>query len=247
MLNTRSENVETAETQLMTGRGGLDYAQQQRIEKDSRVTPISHAPVLSPLYSQSFPIVQEVMKSDYVNTYMRLLAERRPGTLDHSIRDAVISVDIGKDKGLSGDDLILLAQSALFHDIGKLQIPGYLLKKTESLTDDDREHLRLHPMLGYEMLDRGLERYAVLLHHTFKKDPYPKYDQRDFVGMDRIMMLTEILAVSDILDALLDRTRTYKNPSSLQTIVTNLDDEFTGDRELAELALMRIDLNPYPI
>jgi len=246
MLNTRSENVENTVTPLMTGRGGLDYAQQQRIVKDSRVTSISRTPVLSPLYTQSFPIVQEVMKSDFVSSYMRLLADRRPETLDHSIRDAVISVDIGKDKGLSGDDLILLAQSALFHDIGKLQIPGYLLGK-KNLTEDDRQHLRQHPMLGYEMLDRGLERYAVLLHHTFKKDPYPQYDQRDFTGMDKILMLTEILAVSDILDALLDRTRTYKNPSSLQTIVTNLGDEFTGDRELAELALMRIDHNPYPI
>lgn len=72
------------------------------------------------------------LKEAYYGTMesLRLAVDAKDSyTAGHSDRVSYYSVLIGKQLGLSDDDLDILRQGALFHDIGKLGIPDAILQK----------------------------------------------------------------------------------------------------------------------
>ena len=46
----------------------------------------------------------------------------------------------------------ILYKSSHLHDIGKLQIPSSILNKTERLTDEEFAEIKLHPLIGVEIV-----------------------------------------------------------------------------------------------
>ena len=48
-------------------------------------------------------------------------------------------------------DLVLAAQ---MHDVGKIGLPPYILKKTAALTDDEWDQIKQHPRKGWDILSR---------------------------------------------------------------------------------------------
>ena len=74
----------------------------------------------------------EQLKDAYYGTIeaLRLAVDAKDTyTRNHSDRVSYYSVLIGKQIGLSEDDLETLKQGALFHDIGKIGIPDAILQK----------------------------------------------------------------------------------------------------------------------
>ena len=72
------------------------------------------------------------LKEAYYGTIeaLRLAVDAKDSyTRNHSDRVSYYSVLIGKEIGLSDEDLELLKQAALFHDIGKIGIPDVILQK----------------------------------------------------------------------------------------------------------------------
>ncbi|MCV5663760.1 HD domain-containing protein, partial [Escherichia coli] len=63
-------------------------------------------------------------------------------TRGHSERVARISVAIGRQLGLSEDEIEKLRISALLHDIGKIAIDDSILKKPAALTDEEYEIMK---------------------------------------------------------------------------------------------------------
>jgi len=92
--------------------------------------------------------------------------------------------------------------SGLLHDIGKIGIEDSVLRKPGRLTDEEFEHLKRHPQLGYNIL-RDIDRIkdvlpGVLHHHeAWNGKGYP----RGLVGTD-IPLLARIIAVADSFDAM---------------------------------------------
>ena len=74
----------------------------------------------------------EQLKEAYYGTIesLRLAVDAKDSyTAGHSDRVSYYSVLIGKQMGLSGEELDTLKQGALFHDIGKIGIPDAILQK----------------------------------------------------------------------------------------------------------------------
>jgi putative nucleotidyltransferase with HDIG domain len=90
-------------------------------------------------------------------------------THDHLKRVQVYAIQLGKDLGLSATELNALRAAAMLHDIGKLAVPEQILSKPGRLTAEEFEKMKIHPVVGAEILDRVQFPYPVvpivLAHH----------------------------------------------------------------------------------
>jgi HD-GYP domain-containing protein (c-di-GMP phosphodiesterase class II) len=86
------------------------------------------------------------------NLAMHLLATQEPDVFKHSERVAALAVAVGERLGMSVQALGELARAAELHDIGKVAIPFAVLQKPGPLTEQERELMRRHPIVGANLL-----------------------------------------------------------------------------------------------
>ena len=75
-------------------------------------------------------------------------------TGEHSSEVAGLAVGVGRRLGMSEVELERLRYGALLHDVGKIGIPGELLRKAGPLTAAERERMNEHTAIGARMLER---------------------------------------------------------------------------------------------
>ena len=75
-------------------------------------------------------------------------------THDHLRRVQTYAVEIGKELGLSDKELRALRAASILHDIGKLAVPDYILSKPGRLTPEEFEKMKIHPVVGAEIVER---------------------------------------------------------------------------------------------
>lgn len=118
----------------------------------------------------------------------------------HPMNVAVLSMIVGKEAGLSQDDMTALGLGALFHDIGKEQIDKRILKKRD-LSKTEQGVLRQHPVLGAKLLlevdafPKSVARIVAQHHERMDGSGYPS-------GLkgDQIDKLARIVGIADGYD-----------------------------------------------
>ncbi|MGN6202069.1 MAG: HD domain-containing phosphohydrolase [Solirubrobacterales bacterium] len=75
-------------------------------------------------------------------------------TGEHSNEVAELAIKVGRRLGMSGVELDRLRYGALLHDVGKIGIPGELLRKPGPLTEAERARMDEHTAIGARMLER---------------------------------------------------------------------------------------------
>jgi diguanylate cyclase (GGDEF)-like protein/putative nucleotidyltransferase with HDIG domain len=123
-------------------------------------------------------------------------------THDHLRRVSVYAIEVGKELGLEEAELQGLRAAALLHDIGKLAIPEHIISKPGKLTPEEFEKLKIHPVVGAEILDRVQFPYPVV---PLVRAHHEKWDGSGYpAGLkgEEIPIGARILAVVDCLDAL---------------------------------------------
>jgi len=123
-------------------------------------------------------------------------------TSAHLRRVQVYAVEIGRELGLSQDDLNALRAAALLHDIGKLAVPEHIISKPGKLTAEEFEKMKIHPVVGAEILEEVDFPYPVVPivrahHERWDGSGYP----HGLKG-EEIPIGARILSVVDCLDAL---------------------------------------------
>ena len=145
-------------------------------------------------------------QSEFLASVVRALTSaidaKDPYTCGHSDRVARISVRLAKELGCESEVLHTLYMAGLLHDIGKIGINDAVLCKPGKLTDEEFEHIKQHPELGYRILADIQQLASVLpavLHHHEQWDGggYPFR----LVG-DQIPLMARIVAVADAYDAM---------------------------------------------
>ena len=123
-------------------------------------------------------------------------------THDHLHRVQVYAVDIGQQMGLSDEETEALRAASLLHDIGKLAVPEHIISKPGRLTPEEFEKIKIHPIVGAEILERIKFPYPVV---PIVKSHHERWDGTGYpLGLkgEQIPLGARILAAVDCLDAL---------------------------------------------
>ena len=123
-------------------------------------------------------------------------------THDHLQRVKLFARRMGEVLGLSDLEIEALEAGALLHDIGKIGVPAYILNKPGKLTEHEFEQMKMHTILGADMLSNVDFRYPVVpivRHHHERWDGlgYP-----DGLKGEAIPVTARILTLVDNYDAL---------------------------------------------
>jgi putative two-component system response regulator len=145
---------------------------------------------------------------------------RDPYTDRHAQRVADMARRIGGELGLSDTEVEDLYRGALIHDIGKVGIPDSILLKPGPLTDVESAQMRLHPVIGAQIvnpLHSGTALLSVIRHHHEHVDGtgYP-----DGLAGESIPMAARIVAVCDAHDALISDRPYRKRRSEEEALAT---------------------------
>jgi len=137
---------------------------------------------------------------------IRMLAaaidEKDPYTRGHSGRVAKYSTLIGRELGLSEEDLDKLRIAALLHDVGKIGVDDRVLKKPGALTTEEFELMKQHPVKGANIMRPVSQLKEMLpgieLHHEHMDGHGYPYG----LTAPQIPLMARIIAVADTLDAM---------------------------------------------
>jgi diguanylate cyclase (GGDEF)-like protein/putative nucleotidyltransferase with HDIG domain len=123
-------------------------------------------------------------------------------TGDHLRRVQVYSLELAKHLGLSSDEVNALQAASILHDIGKLAVPDYIISKPGKLTPDEFDKMKVHTVVGAEILEQVAFPYPVAPivrshHEKWDGSGYP-----DGLKSESIPIGARILSAVDCLDAL---------------------------------------------
>ncbi|HVN08960.1 MAG TPA: HD domain-containing phosphohydrolase [Patescibacteria group bacterium] len=142
----------------------------------------------------------------------------------HLRRVQTYALQIGKDLGLSDAELNAIRAAAMLHDIGKLAVPEQILSKPGRLTPEEFDKMKIHPVVGAEILARVHFPYPVVPivrshHEKWDGSGYP-----DGLKGDLIPAGARILSAVDCFDALTSE-RPYRRAISADEAMAHLKSE----------------------
>jgi diguanylate cyclase (GGDEF)-like protein/putative nucleotidyltransferase with HDIG domain len=123
-------------------------------------------------------------------------------THTHLQRVRTYAVEIAKELKLDIQQIEALRAAALLHDIGKLAVPEQIINKPGKLSREEFEKMKVHPVVGAEILERVAFPYPVAPivrchHERWDGSGYP-----EGLSGENIPIGARILAAVDCLDAL---------------------------------------------
>jgi HD-GYP domain-containing protein (c-di-GMP phosphodiesterase class II) len=129
---------------------------------------------------------------------------KSPYTMGHSRAVADLAGEAGRLRGLTGDEVRALRRSGLVHDLGRLGVSNAIWDKRGTLTELERERVRLHPYFTERMLSgspalASLGTLAAQHHERLDGSGYPRG-----VKAGALSPSARILAAADVYSAMLE-------------------------------------------
>jgi diguanylate cyclase (GGDEF)-like protein len=204
----------------------------------------------APMHRQSFDpfggiegLLQEP-SGPILSTLLSALDLRCAETLNHSLRVArycmrlttsLVGMSQRHDENYSKlphiapSDWRDIALGALLHDIGKIRMPEYILRKPDHLSDEEIAIMQRHTIIGAELISEFpllIPALPTVLHHHERWDGsgYP-----DGLAENAIPLAARIFAVCDTFDAL-TTARSYRQslgyPQAKEVLIANSGTQF---------------------
>lgn len=152
----------------------------------------------------------DMVRNNDVLMRLNQLKQSDDYTFQHSLRVSILATMIGKWLGYTQFELLELGEAGLLFDIGKMNIPEYILKKPGGVTGDEYELVKKHAQFSYSLLlkTKGVSsniKYAALHHHErMDGSGYPLR-----LRENQIHDFAKIIMVCDVFDAMIT-DRPYK-------------------------------------
>jgi|GEM_PF-658643 len=148
--------------------------------------------------------------------YLIALTDDKEDNLGHSQFVTAYALLLARALGIEDDNFLTdLQRGALLHDIGKIGLPSSILCKPGSLTPLEREIIKEHPLLGYQLLEdypflEGATDVVLYHHEWYNGQGYP-------FGLkgEEIPLAARIFSLADTLDAILS-DRPYRPGRSFE-------------------------------
>lgn len=136
-------------------------------------------------------------------------------TKGHCGRVAAYSMVLAEEVGYPEDELETLEFGAFLHDIGKIGVRDSVLLKPGPLDEEEWQHMREHPLMGYEIASK-IEMLKTIIpavrnhHERWDGKGYP-----DKLAGDAIPLSARIVGIADAYDAMAT-DRPYKSALPLE-------------------------------
>ncbi len=145
------------------------------------------------------------LKSSYFDTIRAItksIEARDLYTKGHSERVAQYAKIMAEELDWDKNEIELIDWGGMLHDVGKIGVPDSILNKPGSLTDDEYRQMKLHPLIGAEIVEgisflESAKPYILDHHERFDGKGYP----RGMAG-ENISVQGRLLAVADSFDAM---------------------------------------------
>ncbi len=159
-----------------------------------------------------------------VRTWGESIESKDRYTAGHCRRVADYACRLAEELGLPAEEMIWFRMGAFLHDVGKTVVPQELLNKPGSLTAEEWETMRRHPVEGDRIVaELGFpwDIAPMVRHHHERWDGggYP-----DGLKGEEIPLSARILCVADFYDALTS-TRSYRAAYTAEDALRLLDEE----------------------
>lgn len=172
------------------------------------------------------PVSRIPMQLEYLADIARLFARvvdaKSPFTYRHSRGVALLSRFVGKQLGLSCEELEQLEIAGLLHDLGKLSVPAEILEKPSRLNVSEFNTIKQHPYYTYWLLKPvtqvfPLAEWAAFHHERPNSTGYP-FGKSDA----ELDLQSRIVTVADVFTAL-HEDRPYRASMSWDKIASVLN------------------------
>lgn len=145
---------------------------------------------------------RQELRAAGVGALLAALVARDGYTGEHSQAVVDHSVAVARHMGLLEEGVTDVEQVALLHDIGKIGVGDALLRKPEALSDAEWEVMRIHPVIGEEIVasTKGLSHLAPAIraeHERWDGKGYP-----DGLAGELIPLASRIILVCDAFHAM---------------------------------------------
>lgn len=169
------------------------------------------------------------IQNNTINALANLVESRDSDTGNHVKRTSIyvkLLATATKKAGLHTDYLTeekinILEKAAPLHDIGKIVVPDYILKKPGKLTDDEFDLMKKHTIEGNrivtEVLGLGNDREYINTAKEIATSHHEKWNGSGYpykISGEAIPLSARLMAFADVFDALVS-PRCYKEPFSI--------------------------------
>jgi len=139
-------------------------------------------------------------------------------TFHHSVNVSILSIALGQRLGLTKKALMDLGIVALFHDLGKTDVPAEILNKPSRFTEEEWGIIKRHPLWGVKIIfqmknfDASSVRAAIVA--------YEHHIHHDHTGYPKVKRLSEldlysrIVSIADQYDGITSSRVYARNPLS---------------------------------
>lgn len=183
------------------------------------------------------PLIKEIPDFCAVieaNEYLFLKAIRRKRfatwIISHSVNVGIFAVKIGLGLKYDKEKLQQLTLAALLHDVGMVKVSTRILFKHGRLSPSEFDHIRQHPVDGYELVKHLEQDYPYVVDTV-----YQEQEREDGSGYPQglksaeISEFAKVIGIADVFEALV-HGRTYRDGfityHAIQKIIENKSKQF---------------------
>ena len=176
--------------------------------------------------------LESMLRNESAMLWLARLKSQDLYTSLHCLSVSILAMGFGTHLGLADEKIELLGLAGLLHDVGKMKIDPAILNKPGKLTQEEFEHIKLHPSFGYQALcsQDDIPAAAVQAAHGH----HERLDGRGYPqGLDgyQIPFITRVVTIVDAFDAITSH-RAYDDARPIQTaydvLRSGADKQFDG-------------------
>lgn len=152
----------------------------------------------------------ERLSGQIIVTLAKTIDAKDKYTNGHSERVAAYAREIAGRIGLSGEEQQAVYYMGLLHDIGKIGISDAIINKTEKLTDEEYRIIKMHPVIGEEILRNISEMPDIIIGAKYHHEKYDGSGYPAGIAGDDIPLPARVIGIADAYDAMASK-RSYRD------------------------------------
>ncbi len=162
--------------------------------------------------------------SGTINVVASTVEVRDPYTAGHQRRVATLAQFIGKEMGLSAQQIEGIYMAGVVHDLGKIYVPAEILSKPSGLNDIEFNLIMTHSQVGYDLLKTidfpwPIAQIVYQHHERLNGSGYPQG-----LFSDEILIEAKIICVADVVEAMASH-RPYRPARGVEAALDHIQVE----------------------